>query len=741
MKLGLQEHVDVASGVQDEVAISFEANAVAFYAQISGLAKDKIGYPIRELTTNMWDGSRLKYGDDIPEDKIPQIRLPTQLSPTISFRDFGPGMSPDDMKNVYARLYASTKRGSNDQVGGWGLGSKSPYAYLISDSGSGSYTVTSYHGGMMRTYVLSLSQSGAPTMRLLIEAPSDEPTGLEVSFPVRREDIREFHDRARSILWSFTPRPKITPAIDWKDPVVMSQGDNYTRYKNGTVPFNGPHVRMGCVMYPFDMRQIKTTGFLDYSDAVLFDAPIGSLKVTLSREELAYDDNTKATLARLTEEYEQNFIRNCQTAVDTAEDLIGAVELFEEATQSLGVSRTEKLREVVKWRGKTLSSTVPKINCKTGMLADGWVHFDKFEDTTVRMSWCRDAKIVIEHNPSYSYSRFQMAQLVGQKVLWIRCKRAFREEVLNALGNPEVVELDTFKVPASKRTRGKTVRRRRVMVVTEGGGVLVSQEDVDLAEGGFYLQRVSNGLYSRRRGNEYVKVSTEQNSVSLSVMKEVISASFELGLVEEGTTILIQSEDHAALGDNWTLFGDDLIPDLQAKIDVSTFTGLHQKSFNDLDSALRGIVGMTPATFANAPGDLLLFKTELTALGTALRGNSTVDTPTDKAHSALSRLGIEIDKPEVQCPITAMERRYRELCSKYALLKLIIEPNPYYSYSNRTDAAQTQRQLKHYCDLLHAEQQLLQRQADIARAALALNDNNQNAEPVEDEIDPLAEAA
>jgi hypothetical protein len=96
MKLGMQEYVDVAAGVQDEVAISFEANAVAFYAQISGLAKDKIGYPIRELSTNAWDASRGNF----------EVHLPTVLNPVFRVRDYGPGMSAEDMKNVYARLYA-----------------------------------------------------------------------------------------------------------------------------------------------------------------------------------------------------------------------------------------------------------------------------------------------------------------------------------------------------------------------------------------------------------------------------------------------------------------------------------------------------------------------------------------------------------------------------------------------------------------------------------------------------------
>src|ERR1700676_226314 len=102
MKLnGIQTHVDQAVGVQEEVAISFEANAVAFYAQISGLAKDKIGYPIRELSTNAWDASRGNM----------EVHLPTNLNPVFRVRDYGPGMSAEDKGKAYPSVYPSPNRG------------------------------------------------------------------------------------------------------------------------------------------------------------------------------------------------------------------------------------------------------------------------------------------------------------------------------------------------------------------------------------------------------------------------------------------------------------------------------------------------------------------------------------------------------------------------------------------------------------------------------------------------------
>jgi hypothetical protein len=94
------------------------------------------------------------------------------LNPVFRVRDYGPGMSPDQMVNVYAACMPRPSDPRTNEVGGWGLGSKSPFAYLIGETGAGSYHVTSYHGGMMRTYVLSLASDGKPKMVVLPGLPN-----------------------------------------------------------------------------------------------------------------------------------------------------------------------------------------------------------------------------------------------------------------------------------------------------------------------------------------------------------------------------------------------------------------------------------------------------------------------------------------------------------------------------------------------------------------------------------------
>jgi Histidine kinase-, DNA gyrase B-, and HSP90-like ATPase len=682
MKLGMQQHTHTATGVKKEIKVAFETNAVAFYATFSGLASDKIGYPVRELCTNAWDAARGNF----------EVHLPTHLNPVFKVRDFGTGMSEYDMENVYAKPYASKKRESNDQVGGWGIGSKSPYAYLIGDEGSGSYNVTSYFDGVMRCYVMSLAGDGMPKMELLFEGPTDERSGMEVSFAVNKMDVNAFRERAYQILWSFNPRPTILPVIDWSTPVVESQGEKWTKFENSTVPFWGPRVRMGCVMYPIALSKIETSGFLCDDDIVLFDAPIGSLKVTLSREDLAYDETTKSTLKSLVAEYEENFISQLRTKIDAAGSLFAACKAFDEETDSLGRTRQEALRRNILWQGRKLHENVLKENCKLDTLGEGWSQFDKFEDTYCASKWAADATIVIEHNPSYSLSRFHMAELVGKKVLWVRCKRVNREQVLENLGKPEVIDLDTFKVPLTKRV-SKTIRKRKTLMVTSGGRIQRLTQDVDLAEGGYMVEASPSHGYRRRRGgNENLKLTTDGSSMQYSDAESVIMTAVEFGLIEVGQIILVKDYDKEVPGD-WSFIADDLIDELRNRVDVAEFTGLHRKTVNNLNHYLQDLAKIDQ--FDRAPADIRQFRTDLDALYVALDNNSTASTQSDQAFAALKRLGVDVNKPDVACPIAAIDARYEKLCGRYLLLKSIIEEHNYYN-NRQTKAAK----LTHYFALL-----------------------------------------
>ena len=97
------------------------------------LYSDKVMAVIRELSTNAND-AHIAAGNRNPF----KVTLPTQTNPNFTVRDYGTGLSQEDMEELYTTYGASNKNDSNDFTGCLGLGSKSPFAYTKS------FTTTSY---------------------------------------------------------------------------------------------------------------------------------------------------------------------------------------------------------------------------------------------------------------------------------------------------------------------------------------------------------------------------------------------------------------------------------------------------------------------------------------------------------------------------------------------------------------------------------------------------------------------
>ena len=90
---------------------------------------------LREYLTNAID-SHIVSGQTKPVE----VTLPTAMSPEMSIRDFGEGMSGDDIVNIYANVRVTTKDKSDLEHGGLGIGSKSGLAYCTQFTGCLLYT-------------------------------------------------------------------------------------------------------------------------------------------------------------------------------------------------------------------------------------------------------------------------------------------------------------------------------------------------------------------------------------------------------------------------------------------------------------------------------------------------------------------------------------------------------------------------------------------------------------------------
>ncbi len=252
------------------------------------LYSDKVLAVLREYSANAWDAHREVGKGDLPI----KVTLPTHDEPTLLIRDFGPGLSHDNVFRIYTQYGASTKRGSDDSVGMLGIGSKSGFAY------SDSFTITSWHGGTKNVYVAVLDDTGKGKINLLHGEPcAPQDTGIEIKIAVRPSDISEFTRKAQQLFRYFEPRPEINVEL----PAPPSK---QTKLVNGTIrqaeEYGDNHwiAIMGCVPYRVDIDQIdraevgeflpKITGTLNFK--------IGEVAISASREGLKYSDRTKKAL-------------------------------------------------------------------------------------------------------------------------------------------------------------------------------------------------------------------------------------------------------------------------------------------------------------------------------------------------------------------------------------------------------------------------------------------------------------
>lgn len=254
---------------------------------------------LREYSTNAWD-AHVDAG--IPDRPI-KIVLPTDLAPTLVIRDYGKGLSEEDVFGIYTQYGASTKRGTNDTVGFLGIGSKSAFAY------SDTFTITSFHGGLKSVYVAVIDETNVGKVEKKHEEPlaEGEETGVEIRVPVDPKDIPAFHREAAFLYPYFHPLPDVNLPLE---------AHNVQRRENGYILDTADEENdsrrsrwlavMGCVPYRLDFSkmavELQTAGLDKLVDKIqgVLQFSIGEISVSASREEIEYTARTKeATVLRL----------------------------------------------------------------------------------------------------------------------------------------------------------------------------------------------------------------------------------------------------------------------------------------------------------------------------------------------------------------------------------------------------------------------------------------------------------
>lgn len=304
----------VDNNASSSTAFTIQASGKMFHMVISGLYSNKPQSITREVWSNAFDAHAMVGKEAVPFE----VTFPTAITPTFSVRDFGPGIAHENMECFYTVLGHSTKENTNKAVGKWGVGRMSPMSY------TDTFSVVSRHNGMIAYYTIQLGPDGSPQLHVLAPPmPTNEESGLEVSFPVKRDDIPQFQRAAEIVAYGFPVPPLVTNSKEKQFTLVSKvfEGDGFYIYSDSRL--HGAYAQMGCVMYPIPQQ------YLDRSLNVVVQFDIGDLEVTASREALSFgtNDPTAANIKKRMADVYANLWQKMQGDIDAQPTLFKAARL------------------------------------------------------------------------------------------------------------------------------------------------------------------------------------------------------------------------------------------------------------------------------------------------------------------------------------------------------------------------------------------------------------------------------
>lgn len=272
-------------GASSGSSFSIALNGKAFRVLSDTLYQNKIGSIVRELACNAYDAHVMAGKKNEPIT----IHLPDAFEPWFSVQDRGIGLSPESIKNVFTVYFESTKDKSNDSLGAFGLGAKTPFSY------TDQFTVTSVFDGVKSIYGMYITESGVPDYSLMHSEETTEENGVEIKISIKKEDFYKVKTEVEKQLEYFSVKPVIVNGnVQFPSSKALLETPNTILYEQN---WNKCILIQGQVAYPLDFNQLPVgeersfiAGLQRTGIALIFN--IGEIGVTASREGVEYTKQT-----------------------------------------------------------------------------------------------------------------------------------------------------------------------------------------------------------------------------------------------------------------------------------------------------------------------------------------------------------------------------------------------------------------------------------------------------------------
>lgn len=285
----------VSSSFRQEKKFEFNASPQLFRILSDSLYSNKLESIVREIASNCLDAHVEAGKADVPfEITLPTRGFLNSGTHFLVFRDFGNGLSHEDMETIYTTYCLSTKNTSNDFIGAFGIGSKSPFSY------TDSFYVTSIHNRTKTRYNAHINNEGYPVLSLIGSENTKEPSGLIVSIPIDINDIEEVTDAVKSQLNRFNVLPHITNEdVDEKQffeqdtSEMLFETKDFQYFRNKKLNCVAK-INISGILYKVDidvLNSLKIPVILNHK--TIINANVGDVDLVASRENIALTKKTE----------------------------------------------------------------------------------------------------------------------------------------------------------------------------------------------------------------------------------------------------------------------------------------------------------------------------------------------------------------------------------------------------------------------------------------------------------------
>ena len=360
---------------------------MATYYLRDKIYSDKILAVVREYICNALDEHKKH---NIKEAVVVGVSSGTpDVKPTFFVRDYAKGLSEDNIRNVFGMYFRSTKSNNNDQIGGFGIGSKAGHSY------TDTFYVKSFYNGVCSLYACTLGggSTGVPVGHIfkVSEEPTTE-TGLEVSLEIKNaSDYAQFTNHCSSfvkfcsqnIVYNCDGESKVPEIPSYEETI----GDFKFSFYKGAKGVQDVKIHMGDVCYEDHVFFNKYGGIcsakLNRDTVMVIQIPMGKMTLPISRESF---ETTPSNL-RVMEELNKAVAEVCKNDLNkikpmTIAELIDSKNEYSITGGNFYINKKDQYPDiypVVANAGKLNGNTLDKIDNKfvcvllpNKMSADYW---------------------------------------------------------------------------------------------------------------------------------------------------------------------------------------------------------------------------------------------------------------------------------------------------------------------------------------------------------------------------------